>query len=184
MAIIEVEITKDKIVLDLETQKTFSEVGRSNLHLMRISIAGIYSYCRNDFLFFTENNILSLLPLLEDSSIIIGFNIKNFDYQVLRPYFNRDIANLPTLDILEEVRVALGYRLKLQDLVTTTLGETKLGNGLDAIRYFRNGEIDKLKKYCQHDIYLTRSLYEYGRKYGQIYYQGRFSKQAIPVRWS
>ncbi len=174
---------KDKIVLDLETQKTFAEVGKNNLHLMRISVAGIYSYCRDDFLFFGEDDILSLLSLLEESSLVIGFNIKNFDYLVLRPYFPKDISHLPSLDILEEVELALGHRLKLQYLVTATLGETKLGDGLDAIRYFRNGEMDKLKEYCKHDVYLTRCLYEYGRKHGQIHYQSRFGKGTIPVSW-
>ena len=77
----------NEVVLDLETQKSFSEVGGRNIHLLRVSIAGIYLYEENDFKIFTEREILNLLPILKSSERIIGFNIKRFDYPVLEAYF-------------------------------------------------------------------------------------------------
>ena len=48
------------------------------------------------------------------------------------------------------------------------LGIGKSGDGLDAVRYWKNGEIDKLKKYCLDDIRVTKGVYEHGRDHGHV----------------
>ncbi len=175
----------DVIVLDLETQKSFDEVGgRDNLHLLRVSVVGIYSYNQDLFRTFTEWETLSLRGILEDAGLIVGFNIKRFDYPVLEPYLKRSLKNLPTLDIMEEVERFLGHRLSLDTLVKATLGEGKTGHGLDAIRYFREGEIEKLKSYCLADVRLTRDLYEYGKRHGEMKYEKNGEYRSIPVSWA
>jgi DEAD/DEAH box helicase domain-containing protein len=174
----------DMIVLDLETQKTFDEVGgRDNLHLLRVSVVGIYSYNKDIFRTFTEWETPSLRGILEEASLVVGFNIKRFDYPVLEPYLKRSLKNLPTLDIMEEVERFLGHRLSLDTLVKATLGEGKTGHGLDAIRYFREGELEKLKSYCLADVRLTRDLYEYGKQHGHMKYQKNSDTYTIPVNW-
>ena len=175
----------DTIVLDLETQKSFDEVGgRDHLHLLRVSVVGIYSYDQDLFRTFTEWETPSLRGILEDAGLIVGFNIKRFDYPVLEPYLKRDLRKLPTLDIMEEVERHLGHRLSLDTLVKATLGEGKTGHGLDAIRYFREGDMEKLKSYCLADVRLTRDLYEYGKRHGQMKYQKNSNYYSIPVNWA
>ena len=88
----------DILVLDLETQKSFDEVGgRENLHRLRFSVVGLYSYDQDRFRTFTEWDTPSLRGLLEDASLIIGFNLKRFDYPVLEPYMKRSLRPLPRL---------------------------------------------------------------------------------------
>jgi len=176
----------DTIVFDLETQKSFDEVGgRENFHLLRVSVLGLYSYEAQAFQTYTEWEIPSLLPRLESAQLVIGFNIKRFDYAVLEPYYKRPLTHLRTLDIMEEVTKTLGHRLSLESLATATLNKKKLGSGLDAIQYFRTGQMDKLKEYCLEDVRLTRDLYEYGKRYGKLlYYEQRGLKIAsLPVSW-
>ncbi len=174
----------DVIVLDLETQKSFDEVGgRENLHLLRVSVVGIYSYNQDLFRTFTEWETPSLRGILEEASLIVGFNIKRFDYPVIEPYLKRSLRDFPTLDIMEDVERFLGHRLSLDTLVKATLGEGKTGHGLDAIRYFREGEIEKLKSYCLADVRLTRDLYEYGKRHGHMKYQKNNEYRSIPVAW-
>ena len=174
----------DVIVLDLETQKSFDEVGgRGNFHLLRVSVTGIYSYDQDEFRTYTEWETPSLRGVLERAGLIVGFNIKRFDYLVLKPYVKRDLAVLPTLDIMEDVQRVLGHRLSLDALVKTTLGEGKTGHGLDAIRYFREGELEKLKSYCLADVRLTRDLYEYGKRHGRMMYEKNGDVRSIPVNW-
>ena len=165
----------DTLVLDLETQKSFDEVGgRENFHLLRVSVVGLYSYEAQAFKTFTEWEVPSLLPILELAQLVIGFNIKRFDYAVLEPYFKRPLTHLRTLDIMEEVTKVLGHRLSLDSLASATLGQKKLGSGLDALKYFKAGQIDKLKEYCLEDVRLTRDLYEYGKRHGKLlYYEQR-----------
>ena len=174
----------DTLVLDLETQKSFDDVGgRGNLHLLRVSVVGLYSYQQDRFRTFTEWDTPSMRGLLEDASLIIGFNIKRFDYPVLEPYMKKSLKDLPTLDIMEEVQRALGHRLSLDSLVKATLGEGKTGHGLDAIRYFREGDLEKLNSYCLADVRLTRDLYEYGKRHGKILYEKGGALRDIPVTW-
>src|SRR5579884_4117277 len=94
-----------KIVLDLETQKEFAEVGgRGKNHLLKVSVCGIYEYETGKFSVFTEAEMYRLAEILQSTDQVIGFNIKDFDFEVLRPYMNFDIHSLPYLDIIEDVQ--------------------------------------------------------------------------------
>ncbi len=174
----------DKLVLDLETKKSFEDVGGyQNTHLLEVSVCGVYSYKRDEFRAFKEEEFKEMGEWLKAASLIIGFNSKSFDFTALQPYYKFNLSKLPHLDILEEVHHALGHRLKLESIAQSTLGEGKSGSGLDAIWYFRNNDWEKLIKYCLDDVRLTRDVYEYGRKHGNLWYDTMGKKEKIPIRW-
>src|SRR3989344_3674352 len=92
-----------KIVLDLETQKLFEEVGgRGKNHLLKISVVGIYDYSTDRYQIFREHEIPKLSSILQTADQIIGYNIKDFDFEVLRPYLNFNVDDLPYCDLLEK----------------------------------------------------------------------------------
>ncbi|HTL39572.1 MAG TPA: ribonuclease H-like domain-containing protein, partial [Methylomirabilota bacterium] len=111
----------------------------------------------------------------------IGFNIKNFDYPVLQPYLNYKIAELPTLDILEEVEKMIGHRVKLDNLAQANLGAGKSGDGLQALKYYKLGQIEELKKYCLDDVRITKELYDYVGKYGKLLFKDYFETKEIKI---
>ena len=115
---------KDIMVLDLETKKTFDEVGgQHNRHLLGVSLVGVYSYNRDSYRGFKEEEFGELLELLKNTELVIGFNSKSFDFPVLQPYYKDfDSNTIPHLDILEEIVYALGHRLKLESVAQSTLG--------------------------------------------------------------
>ncbi len=168
------------IVLDLETQNTFQEVS-FDYRKLKVSVVGIYDYGKDKYEIYRENELGKLFTLLEHTPLIIGFNINKFDLPVLSPYYVGNIAQFHTLDILEEVEKSLGFRVALDDLVRATLGAKKTGHGFLAIDYFRNGEWEKLEKYCLDDVRYTRELYEFGKKEGKFYFQTHKGKQEIKV---
>lgn len=173
-----------KIVLDLETQKNFSEVGgRNKHHLLLVSVAGIYFYPEGRFQIFTERELNKLGEALLTADQVIGFNVKQFDYQVLRPYLNFSFDDVPTLDILQEVEKVLGHRISLEAIATATLGIGKTGSGNQAIQLWKNGQLEDLKRYCLNDVKLTRDIYEYGQKYGKLLYRDFFETREIPVEF-
>lgn len=176
---------RDKIVLDLETKKTFDEVGgQHNRHLLGVSVVGIYSYNRDAYRAFKEAEFSELLEILKNTELLVGFNSKSFDLTVLQPYFkDYDLMSIPHLDILEEVVYALGHRLKLETIAFNTLGHGKSGDGLDAIHYFRSGDWDSLIKYCLDDVKVTKEVYEYGLSHGNIWYSNGGQKEKIMARW-
>ncbi len=173
----------ERIVLDLETKKSFEQVEGRNPELLGVSVVGIYSYKDEQFKVFPEKDIKLLLPYLERAGLVIGFNIKKFDYPVLKPYLDFDFSHLNSLDIFEEIQNYLGFRLSLNSIAKATLEIGKIGTGLDALKYFRHGEMDKLIEYCQHDVFVTREVYEYGRKHGHLLYFRGTGLETIPVSW-
>jgi len=160
------------LYLDLETQKIAKEVGGwQNCHLMRISVAVLFDSIQDDFLIFEEDRIDDLLAYLRKGDLIIGFNIKQFDYRVLGAYSEQNLSRLPTFDILEDVHRRLGFRIGLDHLATETLKHGKTADGLQAVEWFRQGEMKKLTEYCCHDVAATRDLFLYGLENGHLIYR-------------
>lgn len=175
----------EKLVLDLETQRDFSEVEGRKHELLGVSVVGIYSYTTDQYEAFTEAQIPQLAPRLQQAELVIGFNIKRFDVPVLSPYLPFPTSTLPVLDILDEVVKNLGHRVSLESLAQATLGRGKAGTGLDALRWFKEGKFDQIKAYCLEDVRLTKELYEYGKQHGKLYCTSRYSSEKfeIPVFW-
>lgn len=171
------------LVLDLETQRAFSEVEDNRLDLLGVSLVGVYSYRSGAFETFREEELDALLSRLERASLIVGFNQVGFDFPVLQPYFESSLAALPTLDLLEEAVRALGHRVKLDDLAYVNLGRRKSGSGLDALEYYRSGRWDLLEKYCLEDVTITRDLFDYGRRNSRLFYPKRGGISSFPVNW-
>ena len=171
----------NEIVLDLETQNAFSEIGSRDPSLLKVSVVGVYDYTEKEFQIFEETQLQELESRLLSCERIIGFNIRRFDFPVLSPYFSRPIEAFPMLDIMEEIQKVVGHRVSLNSVAQATLGEVKSGHGLDAIQYFRSGEIEKLKSYCLDDVRLTRDVYEFGRQNGVIYFTAKDTAEKISV---
>lgn len=178
------EEVKRVLIFDLETQKSAEEVGGwKNIALMKLSLGVTYSE-EDGFLTFTENNVEDLVRLLKRADLVVGFNQMRFDYEVLSAYTTDDLRALPNLDILVVVQRVLGFRLSLDHLGKFTLGMQKSGHGLEAIRWFREGKMDLLEKYCREDVRITRDLYRFGLEKGYLLYKRKNGAVArIPVDW-
>lgn len=174
-----------KIVLDLETQRTFDDVGGRNYEDLMVSVVGVYRYDTDRYECYLEHDLPRLENLLIDCELIIGFNHRKFDFPVLQRYLKLDTARLPMLDLMESLTVTLGHRVSLESVAQATLGVGKTGHGLDAIDYFQKGEWDRLKAYCLNDVKITKEVYEYGARHGHIYYLTRdgMDRKSVRVEW-
>ncbi len=174
-----------KLVIDLETQKTFDEVGGRNYEDLLISVMGSYRYDEDRFECYLENELHRFENLLIDSPLIIGFNIRKFDFPVLQRYVKIETAKLPMLDLMEDIANRIGHRVSLDSVAQATLNVGKTGHGLDAIDYFREGKWDLLKSYCLNDVKITKEVYEYGLKNGHVYYMTRDGndRKSVKVEW-
>ncbi len=176
----------DYCVFDLETQRLAQEVGGwGNAHLMRLSLGVLYLGSEDRFLTFSEERVNELIGRLEQSELVIGFNQIRFDYAVLSAYTGRDLRRLPSLDMLREVQQQLGFRLSLQALARATLGAPKSADGLQAVRWWRQGRLEELERYCRRDVELTRDLFRFGQEKGYLLYQRKEGPTLrVPVDWS
>jgi DEAD/DEAH box helicase domain-containing protein len=175
-------MSANKIVFDLETQKSFDEVGgRGQNHLLKISVLGLYSYKDDKYYCFEEHEVYRAGEMFQEADQIIGFNIKGFDFHVLQPYVNFDVHQLPYLDIMEEFVKVIGHRIKLENLAQANLGIGKSADGLEAIRMYKQGRIDELKKYCTQDVKVTKEIYDHALKHGKLQYKDYFDTREVAI---
>ena len=174
------------VVVDVETQKGFNEVDRKKLHLLKVSVACLYDSRTDKYLAFEEKEMLKFEDYLKKADLVVGFNVRDFDMEVLAPYLITPVKNFPVLDILVEFEKVRGHRISLQSVAQGTLGESKSGSGLDAIKYYAEGRMEELKKYCLDDVRITRDVYEYGLKHGKIFFISNrdYQKYEVPINWS
>lgn len=165
------------LIFDLETQRSANEVGGwEHRHRMGLAVGVVYDLDRAEFRVYTEQQVDALINDLVRARLIVGFNIRRFDFDVLRAYADVDWNALPALDILECIHRRLGFRLKLDHLAQETLGERKSADGLQSLAWFKAGEIERVIEYCKQDVLLTKRLYDFGRQHGYLLYrdiQGR-----------
>ncbi|MDP3181892.1 MAG: DEAD/DEAH box helicase [Desulfobaccales bacterium] len=171
--------------LDLETCCSAADVGGwDQCHRMGVSLAVLQETNPQRVTVYREADLERLCRRLEELDLIVGFNLKRFDYQVLQPYTQIRLAALPTLDILEEVHAILGHRLSLSHLAEKTLGDKKTGDGLLALELYAAGKWEELESYCRQDVALTHRLFEFGAHHGYLLYHHRQGALVrMPVDW-
>ena len=177
----------DIIYFDLETQRTANDVGGwDKKHQMGMSVGVTYSTVEGTYEIFPESRAGDLVARLRKADLVVGYNILSFDYEVLMAYTILDLPHfLPTLDLLLHVERATGHRLKLEELAQGTLGVGKIAEGLDAIRWWREGKVMEIAKYCCFDVKVTRLVHEHGARHGELFYSDRFGrKQRMEINWA
>jgi DEAD/DEAH box helicase domain-containing protein len=166
-------------VFDLETIRSAEEVGGwKNAHQMGMSVAVVYDSEINDFVTYLEHEVDKLVNHLASFELIVGFNNKRFDNRVLSAYTDRNLALLPTLDLLEEIHNYLGYRLSLNRLAEQTLGTNKSANGLQSLAWYKEGRIDLIRHYCKKDVEITRDILFHGLEQGFLLFANK-AKQIV-----
>ena len=169
-----------QVILDVETKKTFDEVGGFFPDRLGISFVGV---CVREGLSgagvmqsYWEKDLPQLFELLEKADVVIGFNVDNFDMQTFVPYYKADITRIPTLDIMLKIKDSVGHRIGLNAVAQETLGIGKSGDGLDAIKYYNTQQWDKLEKYCLQDVTVTRDIYDYGLQKGHVKFKNKWNR--------
>ena len=157
-----------KIVFDIETRNLFQDVGSNDPRDLDIAVVCIYEYETDTYRSFLQEDLGKLWPILENADMLITYNGDHFDIPLLDKYYPGDLTKIKSLDLLKEVKNSLGFRLKLDSIAQATLGHGKSGHGLEAITWWKNGEIDKIIKYCTDDVKVTKEIYDYAMKTGTL----------------
>ncbi|HZJ23348.1 MAG TPA: hypothetical protein VFD54_08565 [Anaerolineales bacterium] len=111
------------VYFDLESQKLFEEVGGRFPAKLLLACGVTWSSTRDDFAIYWEQEAAALIAELKSADHVIGFNILNFDYEVLKPYApNVNFRAIRSTDMLQDVYRALNFRLSLDSIAKATLG--------------------------------------------------------------
>ncbi|MFA5159013.1 MAG: ribonuclease H-like domain-containing protein [Candidatus Omnitrophota bacterium] len=182
------EERKNILVLDVETQKSFKEIGKTkamSLSKLKVSVVCVYDYLTGEYASYEEKDMMRFDQRLQTADLLVGFNIRRFDMQVLQPYLFKMVDQFPVLDLLDDIEKARGHRASLDSVARATVKEGKSGDGAEALVLFKEGRMEELKKYCMDDVRLTKNVYEYGCREGKIYFTSTwdFKTYEIPVNW-
>ena len=176
---------KNIVYFDLETQKSAEEVGGwDKISAMQMSVGVTYSTARGDYRVYGEPDVAELIGELQRADLVVGFNVLRFDYEVLHGYTPLDLTQVPTLDMLVHLADKLQHRLSLDSIANATFGLEKTAEGLQAIRWFKEGKLYEIAEYCCYDVKLTKLVHEYGAQHRQLHYTNRFGRKlTVPVDW-
>jgi DEAD/DEAH box helicase domain-containing protein len=172
-------------VFDLETQLSAQEVGGwHRADRMRVSCGVIYDSKEDACFDYPEDHVTRLISHLRRLDLVVGFNVKRFDYRVLSGYTDVDFTKIPTLDLLEDIHSRLGFRLSLDHLARETLGVRKSADGLQALKWWKEGRVQEIIDYCRKDVEITRDIYLFGRKNGFLLFKNKSGAAVrVPVGW-
>ena len=178
-------MAKNIVYFDLETQKSAEEVGGwGNISKMGMSVGVTYSTASGEYKIYGEKQVNDLIADLQRADLVVGFNNLRFDYEVLHGYTAFDLTQLPTLDMLVVLNETLGHRLSLDSIATATFNVEKTAEGLQAIRWYKEGKLAEIAEYCCYDVKITKLVHEYGVQHRQLHYANRFGKKlTVPVKW-
>jgi DEAD/DEAH box helicase domain-containing protein len=171
-----------KIFFDIETSNLFSEVGTNNPADLTLSVICIYDSKTETFSHYLAEDLPKLWPIIESADILVGYNSDHFDIPLLNKYYPGDLYKIKSLDILKEIKQSYGRRMKLDQIAQGTLGINKIGDGLEAIRWWREGKKDKVIEYCISDVQITKDVYEYARANNHLKFSEGGEILTIPLK--
>lgn len=185
----------NEVIFDVETKKLFSDIEGDDPGDLGVSIVSVYSRRLDENLEETvgrkilsevEGNIQSfwekefgkMWPIFQEADRIIGYNSLGFDVPALKPYTNFPFAKLPHFDIMAKVKDAFGRRIPLDAIAKETLDREKTDTGLNAVYYWQKGDkesLEKLQKYCEADVLITRDVYDFVLKNGYLQFKDKWN---------
>jgi DEAD/DEAH box helicase domain-containing protein len=170
-----------KIVFDIETRNLFQDVGKNDPSLLDISLVGVWDSETNTYTSYLQEELKDLWPIIEKADVLIGYNSDHFDIPLLNKYYPGDLTTIKSIDLMKEIQKSLGRRMKLDHIAEGTLGVNKSGHGLQAITWWKQGEIEKIRQYCLDDVKITKKIYDYALKNGKVKYKDGAKTVSIPI---
>ncbi|PCI90140.1 helicase [Candidatus Kaiserbacteria bacterium] len=159
------------IVFDIETSNQFSDVGSGDPTALDISVVCIHDSETDQYHSFLQEDFPKLWKYIEVADMLVGYNSDHFDIPLLNKYYPGDLTHIKSLDLLKEIHASLGRRIKLDVVAEATLGQGKSAHGLQAIKWWRDGEYQRVIDYCIQDVKVTKEVYEYALEHQKVKYK-------------
>jgi DEAD/DEAH box helicase domain-containing protein len=167
------------ITFDIETVGAMR--GGFDPSQLELTICCIHDSETDTYDSFLKEDLPRLWKILETADMLVGYNSDHFDIPILNKYYSGELTNIKSLDLMKEVQSVLGRRIKLDAIAAGTLGTKKSGSGLDAITWWKEGNIKKLRDYCIKDVEITKRIFDYARDNGSIKFKELGSTQEVKL---
>ena len=148
-----------------------SDTGTSDPADLTIALVCIHDSETGEYKSFLEPELPQLWKILEHTDLLVGYNSDHFDIPLLNKYYPGDLTRIRSLDLMKEFQDVVGRRLRLDAIADGTLGKRKSADGAQSLKWWRAGEIDKVRKYCLKDVEITREIFDYALANGNVKYR-------------
>lgn len=159
------------VTFDIETANWMGDTGTSDPTDLTIALVGVHDSETDAYTSYLEADLPKLWPMLERTDALVGYNSDHFDIPLLNKYYPGDLTRIKSIDLMKEVQAVLGRRLKLDSLAEATLGEHKIGDGMQSLKWWRAGEVERVREYCLKDVEITRRLFDTALQKGVLKYK-------------
>ena len=147
-------------VFDLEPQKHSKDIEDPWNNLDKFKLSCAVTWQQDDgYKHWFEDDVNDLIKYLQDAKVVVGFNIQRFDFGVLSGYTDFNFEKIPTFDILARIFSQLGHHIKLANLVEANLNEKRYGNMTKTTEWYKEGNVEKVRAYCENDVRITNALF-------------------------
>jgi len=169
------------VTFDIESVSDSVVRGHIDVQEQELTILAAHDSETGEYSSYTKEELPNFWPILERADMLIGFNSDSFDIPLLNRYYPGDLSRVRSLDLMAEVQKVLGRRIRLESIAEATLGRGKIGEGLKAGEWWREGKKDMVREYCIEDVRLTRELYEYALAHGVLKYKDLLDIRGIKL---
>lgn len=167
-----------------------------------VAVACVWEYHMQRMRVYGPDDVVALRERLLAADRISGYNIWNFDFPVIWGVPKHEWINaskdmgaskgapaikkqlLPKCnDILRRIWIAQGFNpdrwqagmggAKLDDVAAATIGARKIGNGVNAPKWYQAGLIQKVVNYCADDVAIERDLTDFVDRYGYVIHNNK-----------
>jgi DEAD/DEAH box helicase domain-containing protein len=89
-----------------------------------------------------------------------------------------------SFDVLVDLTRRLGHRVSLDSVAQATLGIGKSADGLIALKWWKEKQVELLAEYCRKDVQVLKDVVEFGRANGLVKYSDRSGgNRSVNVEW-
>ena len=146
------------------------EGNEDNLHSIGMSVGAVRDASKAHTYTYDEEHAKGLIAHLHRLDLVVGYNIRKFDYIVLEQYGGTMLKHLPTFDMFLEVQHLTGERISLANIVKRTLNIDVPKLGAAAVDKWWNEEKQEVIDYCKSDVEITQKVFYHACKAGYLSY--------------
>ena len=146
------------------------EGNETNLCSLGMSIGAVRDTKRKHTYVYLEEFAPGLVMHLHCFDLVVGYNIRRFDYVVLEKYGGTALKRLPTFDMFLEIQNTTNEMISLANIVKRTLKIEVNKLGANAVNEWWYGNKQQVIDYCKKDVKLTQGIFNYACREGLLKY--------------
>ena len=150
----------------------------------KLSVAVTWSSNQPTHRVYFEQDVDALITEMQRARLVVGYNCRNFDFQILRGY--RPFKPRRSLDLFTNLTMLSGQKpIPINSVWKGTFKSEIDSDGADRIELWRSGQLPLLVESCVAHLGRIRKIHEFGIEHGYVAFVDRFKRlQRVEVNWN